>query len=156
MQKPQEMWIWSLGWEAPPEKGMATHSSTLAWRIPGTEEPGGLQSTGSQRVRHDWSDVAHTQELASGQRSGMMEHPLWWWVTPTVTGKSSSWAALAGAELLLSVSGPAGCSCQDLWRWLLRWLCGVSLHQLRLLFWLLAFYPRLFSRPDSLAFPIIL
>ena len=43
----------SLGWEDPPEKGMATHSSILAWRIPWTEKPGGLQSTGSQRVRHN-------------------------------------------------------------------------------------------------------
>ena len=41
------------GWEDPLEEGMATHSSILAWRIPWTEEPGGLQSTGSQRVRHD-------------------------------------------------------------------------------------------------------
>ena len=41
------------GSEDPPEKEMATHSSILAWRIPWTEEPGGLQSTGSQRVRHD-------------------------------------------------------------------------------------------------------
>ena len=40
------------------EKEMATHSSVLAWRIPGTREPGGLQSMGSHRVRHDWSDVA--------------------------------------------------------------------------------------------------
>ena len=43
----------SLGWEDPLEKEMATHSSILAWRIPWTEEPGGLQSTGSQRVGHD-------------------------------------------------------------------------------------------------------
>ena len=43
----------SLGWEDPLEKEMATHSSILAWEIPQTEEPGGLQSTGSQRVRHD-------------------------------------------------------------------------------------------------------
>ena len=40
------------------EKEMATHSSVLAWRIPGTEEPGGLPSMGSHRVRHDWSDLA--------------------------------------------------------------------------------------------------
>ena len=40
------------------EKEMATHSSVLAWRIPGTEEPGGLPSMGSHRVGHDWSDVA--------------------------------------------------------------------------------------------------
>ena len=49
----RETWVLSLGWEDPLEKGMATHSSTLAWRIPWTEEPGGLQSTGSQRVGHD-------------------------------------------------------------------------------------------------------
>jgi len=42
-----------LGWEDPPERGMATHSSILAWKIRWTEEPGRLQSTGSQRVRHD-------------------------------------------------------------------------------------------------------
>ena len=42
--------VQSLGWEDPLEEGMATHSSTLAWRIPWTEEPGGLQSMGSQRV----------------------------------------------------------------------------------------------------------
>ena len=51
------MWetrVWSLGWEDLLEKEMATHSSTLAWRIPWTEETGRLQSMGSQRVRHDW------------------------------------------------------------------------------------------------------
>ena len=48
-----ETWVRSLGREDPLEKEMATHSSILAWRIPWTEEPGGLQSTGSQRVRHD-------------------------------------------------------------------------------------------------------
>ena len=42
----------SLGWEGPLEEGIATHSSTFAWRSPGTEEPGGLQSMGSPRVRH--------------------------------------------------------------------------------------------------------
>ena len=49
----QEARVWSLGWEDPLEKGMATHSSILAWRIPWTEEPGGLQAMGSHRVRHD-------------------------------------------------------------------------------------------------------
>ena len=48
----RETWVQSLGWEGPLEKGMATHSSILAWRIPWTEEPGGLQSLGSQRVGH--------------------------------------------------------------------------------------------------------
>ena len=49
----QETQVRSLGWEDPLEKEMATHSSILAWRIPWTENPGGLQSMGSQRVRHD-------------------------------------------------------------------------------------------------------
>ena len=50
-----ETWVRSLGREDPLEKEMATHSSILAWRIPWTEEPGGLPSTGSQRVGHDWA-----------------------------------------------------------------------------------------------------
>jgi len=49
----RETQVQSLGWEAPLEKEMATHSSTIAWKIPWTEEPGRLQSTGSQRVGHD-------------------------------------------------------------------------------------------------------
>ena len=49
-----EKWVQPLGWEDPLQKGMATHFSILAWRIPRTEEPGNLQSMGSQRVRHDW------------------------------------------------------------------------------------------------------
>ena len=48
-----EMQVQSLGWEDPLEKEMASHSSILAWRIPWTEEPGGLQSIGSQKVRLD-------------------------------------------------------------------------------------------------------
>ena len=51
----QETWDRSLGWEDPLEKEMATHSSSFAWRIPWMEEPGRLQSTGSQRVGHDWA-----------------------------------------------------------------------------------------------------
>ena len=49
----RETWVRSLGWEDPLEKEMATHSSTIAWKIPWTEEPGRLQSMGSQRVGHD-------------------------------------------------------------------------------------------------------
>ena len=49
----QETWVQSLVWEDPLEKEMATHSSTLAWRIPWTEEPSGLQSMMSRRARHD-------------------------------------------------------------------------------------------------------
>ena len=50
MQETYEMRVWSLGQEDPLEEGMATHSSILAWRIPWTREPGGVQSTGSQSI----------------------------------------------------------------------------------------------------------
>ena len=62
------MQVPSLGWEDPLEEGMAAHSSILAWRIPWTEEPGGLQSIVSHRVGQDWSDLAprhsnHTRKI---------------------------------------------------------------------------------------------
>ena len=53
VQETQETWVRSLGQKDPLEEGMATHSSILAWRIPWTEKPGGLQSMGLQRARHD-------------------------------------------------------------------------------------------------------
>ena len=56
----QETQVQSLGWEDPPGKIMATHSTILAWRIPWTEDPGGLQSMGSHRVEHDWVTHTHT------------------------------------------------------------------------------------------------
>ena len=56
----QETKAQSLGWEDPLEKEMATHSSILAWRIPWTEELGGLQSMELQRVRHDWATNTFT------------------------------------------------------------------------------------------------
>ena len=52
MQETHGTWVQFLGWEDAPEKAMSTHSRILAWRIPWTEEPGGLQFRGSQRVRH--------------------------------------------------------------------------------------------------------
>ena len=57
----QETWVQSLGWEGPPEKEMATHSSILAWEIPWTEDPGGLQTTGLQWVGHDLA-TKHQQQ----------------------------------------------------------------------------------------------
>ena len=51
----QETQVWALGWEDPLEKEMATHSSTIAWKIPWIEKPGRLQSMGSQRVGHNWA-----------------------------------------------------------------------------------------------------
>ena len=59
----QETWVQSLGWEDPLEKGMATHSSILAWRIPWTEEIGRLQSMELQRVRHYWATNTFTYLL---------------------------------------------------------------------------------------------
>ena len=59
----QETRVQSLGQEDPLEKGMATHSSVLAWRIPRTEKPGGLQSMGSQRVGHNSETKYHTIHL---------------------------------------------------------------------------------------------
>ena len=53
MQETQETLVQSLGWEDPLEEEIATHSSILTWEIEWTEEPGGLQSMGLQRVRHD-------------------------------------------------------------------------------------------------------
>ena len=64
-QEVQEMGVRSLSWEDPLEEGMAAHSSILAWRIPWTEEPGGLQSVGLQRVKRDGSDFTHTHTHTS-------------------------------------------------------------------------------------------
>ena len=54
----QKIWVQNLVWDGFLEKGKATHSSVLAWRIPGMAEPGGLLSMGLHRVGHDWSDLA--------------------------------------------------------------------------------------------------
>ena len=64
----QETGVWSLGWEDPLEKGMATHSSILAWEIPWTEEPGGLQSMGSQRVEDDLATNTFTLRVCTNPR----------------------------------------------------------------------------------------
>ena len=61
-QELQETQVWCLGRKYLLEGGMATHSSNLTWRLPWTEEPGGLQSTASQRVGHDWSNWAFRHE----------------------------------------------------------------------------------------------
>ena len=60
-----ETWVWSLGGEDPLEQEMAAHSSTLAWKIPWTEEPGRLQAMGSQRVRHDWVTLLSLSQFCS-------------------------------------------------------------------------------------------
>ena len=60
VQEMQETWVWSLGWKDSLGKEMATYSSIFAWRIPWTEEPGRLQSMGSQGAGHNWSTWART------------------------------------------------------------------------------------------------
>ena len=60
----QETWVWSLGQEVPLAKGMATHSSILAWRIPWTEEPGRIQFMWSQRVRYNWATNTLTFKIS--------------------------------------------------------------------------------------------
>ena len=57
--------VYSMDWEDPLEKGMATHSSILAWRIPGMGKPGGLPSMGSHRVGHNWNDLAAAAAAAA-------------------------------------------------------------------------------------------
>ena len=88
------------------EKEMATHSSILAWRIPGMAEPGGLPSMGSQRVRHDWSDLAaaaaaahplHPNICTSAQAGHNPHSPLPGWFSPTWV--ASPLASLLGLQL---------------------------------------------------------
>ena len=76
----QETRVRSLGWEDPLEKEMATHSSILDWRIPGTGEPGGLPSMGLHRVRHDWSDLAcmHALEKEMATHSSILAWRIPW------------------------------------------------------------------------------
>ena len=74
----REIWVRFLGQEDPLKKGMATHSSTLAWEIPWTEESGGLQSVRSQRVEHDWvanNHPPHNLMQKAGECSGVHPEP---------------------------------------------------------------------------------
>ena len=74
----QETRVWSLGWEDPLEKEMATHSNVLAWRIPWTKEPGGLQSMGLQRVQHDWvTSLSLSFQWVYSSFQGHFNHQLW-------------------------------------------------------------------------------
>ena len=85
MQEMQETQVQSLGWEDPLKEEMATHFSILAWRIPWTEEPGELQSMGSQRVRHDWA-LMHTRVLSSVQSLSRV----WLFATPWTAARQAS------------------------------------------------------------------
>ena len=77
MQELQEVGIQSLGQVDPLEEGMLTHSSILAWRISGTEEPGGLQSLWSQRIGHNWSDLAFMHGIYKGEKKRKIIEEPW-------------------------------------------------------------------------------
>ena len=111
----REVWVRSLGQEDLLEKGLATHSSVLAWRIPWTEEPGGLQSTGSQRVWLDWdtftipdkqfdSKYNQTHSKEGGSWTGFLIFPkIQTAVTVTILAKSvgsHSLPAVVSSELV--------------------------------------------------------
>ena len=92
----QETWVRSLGRGDPLEKEMATHSSNLAWRIPWTEELSGPQSTGLQRVRHDWATSLFT----------FMHRRRKWQPTPVfLPGESQGWGAWWAAIYGVAQSG---------------------------------------------------
>ena len=102
-------WVWSLTWVDPLEKGMATHTSVLAWRIPLTEEPGGLQSMESQRVGHHWVTNTHTHT----QRDWLELHRWmcisWIWLNDEVPncGRSAGSAQLCTVTVIIR-AGDAG------------------------------------------------
>ena len=73
----QHTWVQSLSWEDPLQEGMATHSSILAWEIPWTENPGGLQSIRSQRIGHDWA-AKQQQRLVWTIKKGVNSHRCLW------------------------------------------------------------------------------
>ena len=93
--------VWSLGQEDPLEKESATHSSTLAWKIPWTGEPGRLQFMGSQRVGHDWATSLHFsswEKVGEGNGNPLqyswLESPMdggAWWAAVHGVAKSQTW-----------------------------------------------------------------
>ena len=83
----QETWVQSLCWEDPLQKGMATHSNILAWRIAWTEETGGLESMGSQRVGHYWVTNIHTWSLQHFFHALFHDHYYVW-----IKGKCSQYS----------------------------------------------------------------
>ena len=92
----QETPVQSRGWKDPLEKGMAIHSSVLAWRVPWTREPGGLQSMGLQRVGHDWVTNTFTfKEEERAEKEKYLKQQKWessriWWKLYKPIGRRSS------------------------------------------------------------------
>ena len=97
------MWetqVQSLGWGDPLEKGMPTHSSILAWRIPWTEEPGRLQSMGLQRVRHDW--VTNTPLYLNGLN---MHRKLQWTLIKLIINQKYMAPKIASTKIFMATRG---------------------------------------------------
>ena len=92
--------VWSLGWEDPPEKAMATHSRTLAWKIPWTEEPGGLQSMGVPKSRTWLSTQAHAHKQSYENSEA--------WVNYNEHGERR----ITPSELMITGGGSSGGICQ--------------------------------------------
>ena len=98
-----ETQVQPLGWEDPLEKGMTTHSSILACRTPWTEEPCGLQSMGSQRVRRDWATNTHTHNWIQHELDCLQRLPIDFAEQKTKTNKQKSFVNFWGWVCYLSV-----------------------------------------------------
>ena len=150
MQKIQETQVQSVGWEDTMEEGMATHSSTLAWKIPWTKEPGRLQSLGSQRVWHDWVNE-HTHP------------PTQWKYKVPLTSQHNTAVLLLQTVKLLSVLNyssitiiPRKCLC--IWVWIYHYrhlnnlliIWSASSGSLPSIWWLLFYKKGHIEKPVSL------
>ena len=105
----QETQVCSLGWEDPLEKEMAVHSSIPAWRIPWREEPGRLQSTGLQRVRHDWATSLNSVWIKYKVQNGF----LYFWIEFSQSeGKNQQWSYQFSsvAQSCLTLCNPMDCN----------------------------------------------
>ena len=99
MQEMYETWVRSLGREDTLEEGMATHSRILVWRIPWTEEPGGLQSIAPYRVRHDWSSWARTHVAEIFTHESIPSFACFC----DCTEQNSQWVCLSGSPKIVKV-----------------------------------------------------
>ena len=97
----QETPVWSLGQEDTLEKEMVTYSYILIWRIPGTEEPGRLQTLGSQGVRHDWSDLAWVPLRDEDSLQGGLSRPVSRWLSASYPSPTFHHLAVSSKDPLI-------------------------------------------------------
>ena len=95
----QETWVWLLGWEDPPEEDMEIHSSILAGESLWTEEPGRLQSMGSQKVRHNWATKHSTAQTVSTKQKKTHRHREQNCSVPRGRGMGEGWIGSLGLEI---------------------------------------------------------